>query len=467
MFVKQLYTNCLSEAAYYIESDGEAAIIDPIRDTDEYIKLASERKTKIKYILETHFHADFVSGHIDLAEQTGASIVYGPGADPGYRVYHAADGEDLKVGKVSLRVLHTPGHTLESSCYLLSDEAGTPYALFTGDTLFVGDVGRPDLLDKNIKSTKEEMAEMLFESLQKIKSFPDEVIVYPAHGPGSACGKNIGKETWSTIGIQKKTNYALQFSSREEFVKNLTQGLLSPPGYFFEDARINKNGYDKLAAVMKKNMRALSVKDFCDKKKSGAMILDTRIPDVFEKGFVPESLNIGLNGTFAVWAGTLVDIKTPLILVSEPGKEEESVLRLARVGYECVSGYLEGGIKSWIEAGNPVDTISSVDAGQFCALINQPGKNILDVRKLSEAEAGHVKGAFNLPLSELSHQIEQLDKNKEYMVYCAGGYRSMIACSILRARGFKNLTNVYGGFGKIKDSAAPLVQGVPGNFICS
>ncbi len=457
MIIEQMYTNCLAEAAYYIESDGEAAIIDPIRETEPYLKKAKERGVKIKYVFETHFHADFVSGHIDLAKESGAQIVFGPNADTAYSVHHATDGEILKIGKLKIKVLHTPGHTPESACYLLFDESGKEHCVFTGDTLFVGDVGRPDLLDG--KMTKEELAGMMYDSLNKyIKPLADDVLVYPAHGPGSACGKNIGKETWSTIGIQKKTNYALLPMNRNEFVTLLSSGLSSPPPYFFKDAEINKTGYNTIASVMEKNMHALDVPSFKKEVEAGALILDTREPDAFEKGFIKDSLNIGLQGTFAVWVGTLVDIQKPLLIVAEPGKEEETILRLARVGFEKVKGFLKGGIKSWTDAGNALETIQSITAADFCTSLTDKNTVVLDVRKPGEYESVHVKDASHISLSDLESSLTQLDPKKEYLIHCAGGYRSMIAASILRRHGIANFKNIYGGMGKIRETGAPLVE---------
>jgi hydroxyacylglutathione hydrolase len=455
MYIEQMYTNCLAEAAYYIESDGEAAIIDPIRETLPYIQKARERGVKIKYVFETHFHADFVSGHIDLARESGAQIVFGPGADTSYDVHNATDGELITIGKIRIKVLHTPGHTPESTSYLLQDEQGKDYCIFTGDTLFVGDVGRPDLLDG--KMTKEALAGMMYDSLQnKIKPLADDVIVYPAHGPGSACGKNIGKETWSTIGLQKKTNYALAAMPRNEFIGILTQGLSAPPAYFFKDAQINKQGYDNIEAVMQKNMRALSIAEFKSEQKADVLILDTRDPDTFEKGYIPGSINIGLQGTFAVWVGTLIDIQTPLLLITEAGKEEESIRRLARVGYEQVIGYLKGGIVFWAANGNTLEQIQSVSAEEFCSL--QDSSEVIDVRKEGEFENLHVKGARLIPLSELQTQLEAFDPKKQYLVHCAGGYRSMIAASILKKHGIHNFKNVLGGMAKIKEAGAPVEE---------
>jgi len=445
MYIEQLYTNCLAEAAYYIESDGEAAIIDPLRETEPYVALAAKRKTKIKYVFETHFHADFVSGHIDLAKRVNAPIIYGPNASTAYEVYNATDGEVFKIGKISIKVLHTPGHTPESSCYLLFDENGKAHAIFTGDTLFVGDVGRPDLLDGHM--TSEELASMLYDSLStKIKTLPDDVLVYPAHGPGSACGKNIGKETFSTIGEQKKFNYALADIDRKEFIEKITDGILPPPSYFFEDARINKEGYDPIEKVISRNSKALSVIEVKQALTKGALMLDTREANRFEKGFIPGSINIGLNGQFAVWVGTLIDIHQPLVLITDAGREIESVLRLARVGYEKVLGYVEGGVQSWDEK---LEVIKSIEAKEVNAAMNNAVK-LLDVRKLDEWNAGHVREATFLPLSEFPEILDSLDKKTPYNVHCGGGYRSMTAISIMKRKGFSNITNIAGGFSAMK-----------------
>lgn len=452
MYIEQLYTNCLAEAAYYIESEGEAAIIDPLRETEPYIDLAIARGTKIKYVFETHFHADFVSGHIDLARKVNAPIVYGPEANTGYPVHHAKDGEEFKLGKLTFRVLHTPGHTPESSCYLLLDENGKEYAVFSGDTLFVGDVGRPDLLDGVM--SREELASMMYDSLnKKIKILPDHVIVYPAHGPGSACGKNIGKETFSTIGEQKKFNYALKDMSREEFISTVTEGILPPPQYFFDDARINRMGYDSIDQVMKSNSNPLTSSEFKAAIKQGALILDTRDPDDFEKGFITNSLNIGLNGQYAVWVGTLIDIKRPLVLVTEPGKEAEAVLRLARVGYENVLGYLEGGVNSWDEK---LEMVKSITAEQMHLEVEQ-GISVLDVRKPGEWSVSHLKEAQFVPLANMPANIKNLPIDKPHIVHCGGGYRSMMAISIMKQHGFKNLINVYGGFGAMVNAGMEMV----------
>jgi hydroxyacylglutathione hydrolase len=453
MYIEQLYTSCLAEAAYYIESEGEAAVIDPLRDTTPYLKLAQERGAKIRFVLETHFHADFVSGHIDLAKQSGAKIVYGPGAETGYEVYQATDGEELKIGKLTLKVLHTPGHTPESVCFLLLDENQKPHAVFTGDTLFVGDVGRPDLLDG--KMSKEELAGMMYDSLNtKIKMLPDDVIVYPGHGAGSSCGKNIGKETHCTIGTQKKTNYALQEMSKEEFIEKVTEGILPPPKYFFEDAKINKQGYQPIEQVIERNRQPLSPEDFEQAVAQGAQILDTRIPNDFEKGFIPGSLSIGLNGQYAIWVGSLLKIDQPLVLVCEEGKEEEAIIRLARVGYENVRGFLKGGMEAWKAAGKATDTVESVSAEEMKKLLLE--ETVLDVRKPGEYAASRVKGAEFLTLSELESKMEQLSKETPYLIHCAGGYRSMIAASMLKAKGYTKLKNVYGGFKSIRESGIEL-----------
>lgn len=452
----------MAEAAYYIESNGEAAIIDPIRETAAYIELAKSRGARIKYVFETHFHADFVSGHIDLAHQTGATIVFGPKAETGYETYKAKDGEEFKLGELTIRTLHTPGHTPESTCYLLLDKSYQEYCVFTGDTLFVGDVGRPDLLDG--KMSKEELAGMMYESLNtKIKTLPDEVIVYPAHGPGSSCGKNLGKETQSTIGLQKATNYALQSMSKDQFIAVLTEGLTPPPAYFFSDARINKMGYSSLDSVLSNSRKALTVDQVEDAINNGALVLDTRTPDDFEKGFIPGAINVGLNGMFAIWVGTVIDINRNLVLVCEEGKEEESLTRLARVGYEKVLGHLAGGFSSWKNAGKKTDTIQSIEPSELVSKVSD-GASVLDVRKISEAESGHITGAMVIPLAELAENASYINKDEITYVHCAGGYRSMIAVSILKAKGFNNLINVHQGWSKIKDTNVPVSVGAPSNL---
>lgn len=449
MYIEQLYTNCLAEAAYYIESNGEAAIIDPLRETEPYIELAAKRNAKIKYVFETHFHADFVSGHIDLARKVNAPIVYGPLANTNYEVINAKDNQEFKVGKLTIRVLHTPGHTPESSCFLLLDENGAEHAIFTGDTLFVGDVGRPDLLDGFM--SREELAGMLYDSLQnRIKTLADNVIVYPAHGPGSACGKNIGKETFSTIGEQKKFNYALQDQSKEAFVKELTSGILPPPQYFFEDARINKEGYEAIDTVIDRNSKPLSAAEVQKLIDKGVTVLDTRPADEFEKGFIEGSINIGLNGQFAVWVGTLIQIDQPLVLVTSVGKEKESVLRLARVGYENVTGFLNGGIASW---NGKLDKVKSINADQMKDFTVE----VLDVRKPGEWNTSHLKDAKFLPLADMPSNLESLDKDSTYIVHCGGGYRSMTAISLMKREGFTDLINVYGGFSAMVGAGLQIV----------
>jgi hydroxyacylglutathione hydrolase len=451
MYIEQLYTNCLAEAAYYIESEHEAAIIDPLRETEPYIELAEKRGSKIKYVFETHFHADFVSGHIDLSKKVNAPIIYGPDAKTEYSVYNAKDGEEFSLGKVKIRVLHTPGHTPESACYLLIDESGKQHAIFTGDTLFVGDVGRPDLLDGLM--SPEMLAGMMYDSLtKKIKTLPDDVIVYPAHGPGSACGKNIGKETFSTIGEQKRFNYALKDMSRDEFVDKITEGILPPPQYFFEDARINKTGYEPIEDVIRENTRPLSADEVRKFVDQGAVILDTRSADDFEKGFIPGSINIGLNGTFAVWVGTLVDINKEIVLITDKGKEQETVLRLARVGYENVVGYLDDALNSY----GRLEKVHSIEANEVSAEIEK-GAEVLDVRKHGEWNISHLKAASFLPLTEFPGNLLQLDKRKTYIVHCGGGYRSMVAISIMKNHGFEDLINVLGGFGKMQKAGLEIV----------
>lgn len=461
MNVQQLYTNCLSEAAYFISHNGEAAVIDPLRDVDAYLKLAQEEGATIKYIFETHFHADFVSGHLELSKATGAPIVYGPGTEAGFKFYEAKDGETFSIGGLQLQALHTPGHTLESTCYLLRDESGKPYCVFTGDTLFVGDVGRPDLFSGNLG--KEELASLMYDSLQrKIKTLPDDVIVYPAHGPGSSCGKSLGKETFSTIGVQKANNYALADMSREEFIKAVTEGLNEPPAYFPINARINREGYEPLDEVMQHGLRALDVATFKEAVKQGAWILDTRSATVFTEGFVPGSISIGLDGRFAEWAGSLLPFSQPLVLVTEAGKERESITRLARVGLDKVQGYLEGGVEAWKAAGESIDMIVDVEADELAMdLPFDKRLEVLDVRKPGEYEAGHVRGATNFPLSEMNDilQLASVDADHNLYVHCAGGYRSVIACSLLKRQGFHNLRNVLGGWSKMKElPTLPLVK---------
>lgn len=451
MYVEQLYTGCLAEAAYYIESNKEAVIIDPLRETAPYLELAEKRNAKIKYVFETHFHADFVSGHLDIARKTGATIVFGPNATPEYSAYVAEDEEVFEVGDVKIKVLHTPGHTMESSSFLLIDQEGKDHAVFTGDTLFNGDVGRPDLAVKTDLS-REDLAGHLYDSLHaKILTLNDDVIVYPGHGAGSQCGKSMNEETYSTIGSQRQFNYALQPMTKQKFVEVVTDGLETPPAYFPENARINKYGYENIDEVMKRNLNPLDAEAFDKVVADGAVILDTREPESFETGFVPGSMNIGLEGQYAVWVGTLLNINQAIVLVTEPGKEEESVLRLARVGFENVKGYLKGGVNGWTAAGRSLEKVDSVEVDQLQPLMDQ-GYTILDVRRNTEAQTQHVKGALNISLKDLPERMKELDKNVNYLVHCAGGYRSMIASSILKQNGFTNFKNVLGGFNAIKEN---------------
>lgn len=462
MIVEQLYTNCLSEAAYFIADSGEAAIIDPLRDVDVYIQKAAEMGVKIKYIFETHFHADFVSGHLELSKKTGAPIVYGPQTNAKFDFHKATDGEEFAIGKLKIKALHTPGHTLESTSYLLHNEAGKQYCVFTGDTLFVGDVGRPDLFSGNL--SKEELAGFMYDSLQnKIKTLNEDVIVYPAHGPGSSCGKNLGPQTYSTIGEQLDSNYALQDMTKEEFIKVVTEGLNAPPAYFPINARINKEGYESLDEVMNNAMTALSIADFKQKVKSGAWILDTRHASVFTEGFIPDSISIGLEGRFAEWAGSLFPFDQPLVLVTENGKEKESAIRLSRVGIDNVQGYLDGGFESWKAAGETIDMVIDIEPDELAMDMPHDGKlEVIDVRKPTEYETAHVKGAYNAPLDTLIDpaNVAMIDTDNNLYVHCAGGYRSVIAASLLKRQGYHNLRNVLGGFGKIKDvKGVPIVQG--------
>ena len=452
MFIKQIYTNCLSEAAYYIESEGEAAVIDPLRDIDEYIHLAKERNATIKYIFETHFHADFVSGHIDLGKVTGAPIVFGPDTETNFPVHVAKDGEIFKIGKISLEVLHTPGHTLESSCYLLRNESGEEEAIFTGDTLFVGDVGRPDLSSGNL--SKEVLAGMLYDSLQKkIVPLPDHVVVYPAHGPGSACGKNLGPETQSTIGSERETNYALKEQGKDEFIKAVIDGLPDPPQYFSINARINKEGYESLGELMS-NFKSMSVAEFKQQVKNDVIVLDTRPANIFTQGFVPGSISIGLEGRFAEWAASILPFDKDLLLVAEPGKETESLIRLARVGFERIKGYLAEGFDAWKKAGEPIDMIIDVEPDEMAMdLPFDEHMVVVDVRRETEFADGHVAGAVNIPLEEMTDpaSIANFSELQNLYVHCAGGYRSVIAASLLKKQGIHNLRNVLGGWKKIEE----------------
>lgn len=456
MLVQQLYTNCLAQGAYMIASEGEAAIIDPLRETQPYLDLAARNNVKIKYILETHFHADFVSGHVDLANKTGATIIFGPGAQTSYKSVAVKDGEELKIGKLTIKVLHTPGHTQESSCFLLLDENKTPHSIYTGDTLFIGDVGRPDLAIKS-DLTQEDLAGMLYDSLRnKIMPLPDDVIVYPGHGAGSACGKNMSKETFDTLGNQKKVNYALKDISKQEFIKELTTGILPPPQYFAKNAELNKKGYDAFDAVMQKGNKALSVQEFKELDKAGALILDVRKPAEFAAGHIPGSLFVGIDGQFAPWVGALItDLHQRIILVAPVGREEEVVMRLARVGYDNCVGYLDGGFNAWKDAAEKTGKVTSVSAEEFAQAYQKNGITTLDVRKPGEYEAHHLQKVLPKPLDFITDWQDTLNKDQAYYVHCAGGYRSMIAVSILMANGFKNLVDVAGGFGAIVKTSLP------------
>ena len=455
MKIEQIYTGCLAEAAYYIESNGEAAIIDPLREVQPYLKKAKQAGATIKYIFETHFHAYFVSGHVDLARNSGAKIIYGPTAVTTFDSHIAEDGEVFKIGEISIQVLHTPGHTPESATYLLSDKEGKPYCIFTGDTLFIGDVGRPDLVQKGAQ-TMEDMAGTLYDSLHsKILSLPDDILVYPAHGAGSSCGKNMSKETFDTLGNQKKVNYALKAASREEFILQVIDGILPPPQYFAKNAAINKNGYASFAEVQEKGLIPLSPDDFeATANHTGALLLDTRDPEEFAKGFIPSAINIGLGGQFAPWVGALVtDLKQPLLLIVEPGKAEEAITRLARVGYDYTIGYLDGGIEAWKNAGKDLDTVSSVSVGRFEQELSlHPELHVLDVRKPGEYDAGHLENGLSRPLDYINEWTNEINPAETYYLHCAGGYRSMIAASILKARGVENVIDIAGGYAAIKST---------------
>ncbi|MFN5646461.1 MAG: MBL fold metallo-hydrolase [Sphingobacteriales bacterium] len=457
MKVEQIYTGCLAQGAYYIESEGEVAVIDPLREVAPYIERALKDGAKIKYVLETHFHADFVSGHIDLAKETGATIVYGPTASPAFNAHIAKDNEELTLGKLKIRVLHTPGHTMESSCFLLIDENGKETGLFSGDTLFIGDVGRPDLAQKvKAEFTEELLAEHLFHSLRnKIMPLSDDIIVYPAHGAGSACGKNMSKETTDTLGHQKATNYALRPDmTMPEFKKELLTGLVEPPAYFPLNVLMNIQGYDSISDVLKRGQHALSPAAFeAAANETGALVLDTRASEVFAKGFIPNAINIGIDGNFAPWVGAMIpDIKQQILVVAEPGREEEIVTRLARVGYDYCIGYLEGGFDAWKNAGQVVDMIQQVTVDELAEIMKGGNVHLLDVRKKSEYDSEHVVDAENAPLDFINDSMLQINKNNTYYVNCAGGYRSMIFNSTLRARGYNNLIDVTGGFKAIKES---------------
>lgn len=444
MYIKQLYTSCLSQAAYYIESNGEAAIIDPLRDPAPYLEMAKSRGTAIRFIFETHFHADFVSGHLDLAKASGATIIFGPLADPGYTAHVANDRERIRLGNVEIEVLHTPGHTIESTCYLVYNSDGRMDSLFSGDTLFAGDVGRPDLMSGNLSA--EILAGKLYDSLeQKIKTLPDSVFVYPGHGAGSACGKRMDKERITTIGQQRQTNYAMQAMSKEEFVQLVTEGQSAPPQYFFTDALLNKSGTEDFESVLAHGMSELSASDFDNMQRAGAVIIDTRSPKQFGAGHIPGSVNVGIDGDFAVWVGTLYPFTTKFLLVTDPGREKECVTRLARIGYDSIIGVLSGGLRGWMDSGKPVEQIRSVSPRDAEQLLTTGGYILLDVRRPAEVTACGIKDAVCIPLALFPTELRKLDASQKYVVCCAGGYRSMIACSLMRSMDIRHVVNLDGG----------------------
>lgn len=457
MKIEQIYTGCLSQGAYYIESDGEAAVIDPLREATPYIQKAGKTNANIKYIFETHFHADFVSGHLDLQRDTGATIVYGPGAQTSFAAYVAKDGEHFQVGKLTVQLLHTPGHTLESSCFLLHDEYSKPIALFTGDTLFIGDVGRPDLAQEASEGiTQEFLASLLYNSLrEKILPLADDIIIYPGHGAGSACGKNMSKETFDTLGHQKQTNYALrQGMIKKDFIDEVTSGLKEPPAYFPINVQMNRSGYDHLNSVLSKGTKALSLQQFeTEAMKEDAILLDTRSPKSFAQGFIPGSINIGLEGSFAPWVGALIPFERKrLLLIADLTKENEVITRLARIGFDHAVGFLQGGFKTWLDAGSQIDQVSRISAFEFADNYELLSENIIDVRKESEYRLGHLPNAINIPLDDVYERFNEIDKTKDYLVHCAGGYRSMIFISILKEKGYKNLIDIEGGYNAIQNT---------------
>ncbi|MFN8317915.1 MAG: MBL fold metallo-hydrolase [Saprospiraceae bacterium] len=465
MQIEQIYTGCLAQGAYYITSNGEAAIIDPLREVQPYLARLEKDGVQLKYIFETHFHADFVSGHLDLSSKTGAPVVYGPNAKPNFDFISAADGQTFKVGDVTLVALHTPGHTMESTCYLLRDKDGKDHALFSGDTLFIGDVGRPDLAQKAASMTQEELAATLYHSLRnKVMTLADDVIVYPAHGAGSACGKNMSKETVSTIGEQKRNNYALRANMTEaEFIKEVTDGLLPPPAYFGANVAMNKMGYESFEKVLNQGLRALTPAEFeVVAEETGALILDTRANGAFWQGFIPQSINIGLSGDFAPWVGALIaDVKQPILLVTENGREEEAVTRLSRVGFDNVLGHLQGGFEAWKNSGRKIDTVNRITADQFANAVVIGTDKVLDIRKESEYAAEHIEEAYNRPLAYINDWVKDIQPGEHFYMHCAGGYRSMIAASILQARGFRNFSEVEGGFSAISKTEVPKTD-----FVC-
>lgn len=464
MTIEQIYTGCLAQGAYYITSNGEAAIIDPLRETKPYTDRLQKDGVVLKYIFETHFHADFVSGHIDLSKKTNAPIVYGPTAKPEFEAIVAADNDIFHIGNVKIKVLHTPGHTMESSCYLLIDEHGKETALFSGDTLFLGDVGRPDLAQKAANMTQEELAGLLYDSLyNKILPLSDDITVYPAHGAGSACGKNMMKETVDSLGNQKKMNYALNQPNKESFVKAVTEGLLPPPGYFGMNVAMNKKGYNAFENVVQQGMHAMTVEEFeTVAETTEALILDTRNVKEFANGFIPQSINIGLNGDFAPWVGTLIiDVKQPILLITEENKTEEAITRLSRVGFDNIIGHLQGGFATWKNAGKEIDHIERMKADDFATKVKIGEDKVIDIRKESEYAAEHVEEAYNKPLAFINDWMKDINPNEHFYLHCAGGYRSMIAASILYARGYRNFTEVEGGFNAIASTTVPKT-----NFVC-
>lgn len=464
MTIEQIYTGCLAQGAYYITSNGAAAIIDPLRETKPYLDRLAKDNVQLKYIFETHFHADFVSGHVDLSKQTNAPIIYGPTAQPSFEAVIAADQEIFELGNIKIKVLHTPGHTMESTCYLLIDEQGKEHALFSGDTLFLGDVGRPDLAQKATNLTQEELAGMLYESLyNKILPLPNDVIIYPAHGAGSACGKNMMKETVDTLGNQKQMNYALNQPSKAAFIDAVTDGLLPPPAYFGMNVAMNKNGYTSFDTIMNKGLNGLSTEEFENTAEhTGALILDTRNSGEFAQGFVPNAINIGLQGDFAPWVGAMiVDVQQPILLVTTPGNEEEAITRLSRVGFDNILGYLQGGFDTWEKEGKEIDKVNRISAEEFSQTVRVDQDTIIDIRKETEYAAQHIDQAYNKPLAMINDWAQHIDKEQPFYLHCAGGYRSMIAASILQARGIRNFVEIAGGFQAISKTNIPT-----SDFVC-
>ena len=465
MKIEQIYTGCLAQGAYYIHDNGEAVIIDPLREVAPYIERAKNDNVRIKYIFETHFHADFVSGHVTLSKLTGAPIIYGPNANPKFDAHIAKDNEEFKIGDLTIKVLHTPGHTMESTTYLLLDANGKEQAIFTGDTLFLGDVGRPDLAQKSDTLSMEDLAGYSFDSLRnKIMPLPDEILVYPAHGAGSACGKNMMKETVDTLGNQKKMNYALRPDmTKEEFIKEVTDGLEAPPAYFPLNVKLNKEGYEDISKILEDGLKPLTPNEFeVIASEVGALMLDVRSPKEFAKGHIPNSIFIGINGSFAPWVGELiVDIKQPIILITPEGREEEVVTRLSRVGFDNTLGYLQGGIDAWLQANKEIDTVTSKISSDLEKILNEKEINLYDVRKVSEYQSEHAVAANSIPLSQINNHLAELPKDEIFYIHCASGYRSTIAASILKARGYHNLVNVTDGFNGISKTGIPLTE-----FVC-